>query len=75
MFLPCKNIPILDLENNKWDTISFANQIVFGHFLKDNCYKEPGEYKFDIDTRKIKEVGDKWSIHKLYTTFPENSSD
>ena len=66
MKVPCKNIPTYDYDKQEWSTTSFADQLEFGNFLMENCFKDAGEYKFDERVFKWNENGRNFTKEKRY---------
>jgi len=76
MKVPCKNIPTYDYDKREWTTTSFNNQIEFGKFLVEQCFKVPGKYNFHKDRiSKWNEAGRYWTKHKRYIHYAEGTPE
>jgi len=68
-----EKIPIW--EKGKWSEISFKTREEFKTLLEEECYKEPGEYKFDKIVLEFQAQGLKYKKDKYYCDFTEGSRD
>ncbi len=68
-----EKIPIW--EKGKWSEISFETREEFKKKLEEDCYKEPGEYKFDKIVKEFQAQGLKYKQDKYYCDFTEGSRD
>lgn len=75
MKVSCKNIPTYDYDKDEWSTTSFEDQLEFGNFLKENCFKEPGEYKFDERVFKWNEAARTFTENKRYIDYAEGTKE
>ncbi len=76
MKVPCKNIPTYDYDKKDWTTTSFNNQIEFGKFLLEKCFKVPGKYNFHKDRGcKWNEAGTYWTKNKRYIHYAEGTPE
>lgn len=75
MKVPCKNIPTYNAQTGEWTKTSFSSQKEMGDFLKENCFKEPGEYGFDESTKKWNEVANYYEKNGYYTIFAEGTTE
>lgn len=69
MKVPCKDIPTYDYSTKKWSTTSFEDQTAFGLFLKEHCFREPGQYKFDERVFKWNEQSRRFDEKGSYTDY------
>lgn len=75
MKVPCKNIPTYDYDLKEWSTTSFDDQLEFGKYLELNCYKEPGEYKFDERVKKWSEISSNFTKNGRYTDYAKGTPE
>lgn len=75
MKIPIKNIPTYDANKKEWSKTSFNSQKEFASFLIKDCFKEPGEYKFDASTKEWNKLARLFDSEKVYTYLPEGSTD
>lgn len=75
MKIPIKNIPTYNADKKEWTTTSFNKQRDFADFLLNECFKEPGEYGFDVTTKEWNKLAQIFDLEKLYTHHAEGSTD
>lgn len=75
MKVSCKNIPTYNTQTKEWVKTSFSSQKEMGEFLLNNCFKEPGEYKFDEEIKDINNLARYYENNKYYTIFAEGTTD
>ena len=75
MKVSCKNIPLYDLQKKEWSSKSFNDQIEFGTFLFEHCYKDCGEYEFGPFISEWQLAAKHFEQHKVYTFLTPRTSD
>lgn len=75
MKVPCKNIPTYNVQTGEWSKTSFSTQKEMGDFLRENCYREPGEYGFNESTKDWNKVAQFYEKNGYYTIFAEGTTD
>jgi hypothetical protein len=75
MKVPCKNIPYYKQETKTWSKKSFDSQADFADFLLKRCFKEPGEYEFDICTLVWNQEGRNFIENGFYTSHSVGTSE
>lgn len=75
MKIPCKKIPTYDATLKQWSETSFNEQQEFGDFLRNVCFKEPGEYELDESCKDFTLANRHFLEHGVYTLYSRGTSE